>query len=63
VFFQRRFFQESNVIGPVNIFDKQENHRREKKKTRQTKAPEVMLTLLDENVKAGITAEHVLFDS
>jgi hypothetical protein len=54
--------KESNVIGPVGAFDKR-TIAGKRRKLAQTKAPEVMLTLLDEAVKAGLSAEYVLFDS
>jgi hypothetical protein len=54
--------KESNVIGPVGAFD-QRTIAGKRRKLAQTKAPEVMLTLLDEATKAGLSAGYVLFDS
>jgi hypothetical protein len=54
--------KESNVIGPVGAFDKR-TIAGKRRKLAQTKAPEVMLTLLDEALKAGLSADYVLFDS
>jgi hypothetical protein len=54
--------KESNVIGPVGAFD-QRTIAGKRRKLAQTKAPEVMLTLLDEATKAGLSADYVLFDS
>ena len=53
--------KKSNVLGPVNSFDK----RTIAGKCRvlaQTKGPEAMLKLLDEAARAGISAKYVLFD-
>ena len=52
----------SNVIGPVKSFDKR-TIAGQRRKLAQTKAPEVMLTLIDAALKAGISASDVLFDS
>ena len=52
----------SNVIGPVKSFDKR-TIAGQRRKLAQTKAPEVMLTLIDAALKAGISASYVLFDS
>jgi hypothetical protein len=54
--------KESNVIGPVGAFDKR-TIAGKRRTLAQTKAPEVMLTLLDEALKAGLSADYVLFDS
>ncbi len=54
--------KESNVIGPVGAFDKR-TIAGKRRTLAQTKAPEVMLTLLDEATKAGLSAGYVLFDS
>jgi hypothetical protein len=54
--------KESNVIGPIGAFD-QRTIAGKRRKLAQTKAPEVMLTLLDEATKAGLSADYVLFDS
>ena len=53
--------KESNVIGPVQSFDKR-TIAGKRRKLAQTKAPEVMLTLLDTARGAGLTADYVLFD-
>ena len=53
--------KESNVIGPVRSFDKR-TIAGKRRKLAQTKAPEVMLTLLDTATDAGLFADYVLFD-
>ena len=52
---------ETNVIGPVNTFDKR-TLAGKRRKLAQTKAPEVMLTLLDTATVNGLSADYVLFD-
>ena len=54
--------KESNIIGPVRSFDKR-TLAGKRRKLAQTKAPEVMLTLLDTAIHAGLSAQYVLFDS
>ena len=54
--------KDTNIIGPVKDFDKR-TLAGKRRKLAQTKAPEVMLTLLDTAVSAGLSAEYVLFDS
>ena len=51
----------SNVIGPVTTFDKR-TIAGKRRILAQTKAPEVMIRLLDKAISAGITAKYVLFD-
>ena len=53
--------KESNVIGPVHTFD-QRTIAGKRRKLAQTKAPEVMLTLLDTAASSGLSADYVLFD-
>ena len=53
--------KESNIIGPVKTFDKR-TIAGQRRKLAQTKAPEVMLTLLDTAVSSGLSADYVLFD-
>lgn len=53
--------KESNVIGPVKSFDKR-TIAGQRRKLAQTKAPEVMLTLIGTALKAGLSASYVLFD-
>lgn len=53
--------KESNVIGPVHTFDQRTIAGR-RRKLAQTKAPEVMLTLLDTAASSGLSADYVLFD-
>ena len=53
--------KESNVIGPVHTFD-QRTIAGKRRKLAQTKAPEVMLTLLDTATSSGLSADYVLFD-
>lgn len=53
--------KESNIIGPVKTFDKR-TIAGQRRKLAQTKAPEVMLTLLDTAVSCGLSADYVLFD-
>ena len=54
--------KESDIIGPVKVFDKR-TLAGKSRKLAQTKAPEAMLTLLDTAVSVGLFAEYVLFDS
>ena len=54
--------KESNIIGPVKAFDRR-TLASKRRKLAQTKAPEVMLTLLDTAVSSGLSADYVLFDS
>ena len=54
--------KDTNIIGPVKDFDRR-TLAGKRRKLAQTKAPEVMLTLLDTAVSAGLSAEYVLFDS
>ena len=53
--------KESNIIGPTKDFDKR-SIAGKRRKLAQTKAPEVMLHLLDTAVSNGISADYVLFD-
>ena len=53
--------KESNVIGPVKTFDKR-TIAGQRRKPARTKAPEVMLPLIDTALKAGLTASYVPFD-
>lgn len=53
--------KESNVIDPVKSFDKR-IIAGQRRKLAQSKAPEVMLTLIDTALKAGLSASYVLFD-
>ena len=53
--------KETNIIGPVHTFDKR-TIAGKRRKLAQTKAPEVMLTLLDTAVSSGLSADYVLFD-
>ena len=53
--------KDTNIIGPVKDFD----HRTlvgKRRKLAQTKAPEAMMTLLDTALRAGMNADHVLFN-
>lgn len=52
---------ETNVVGPVNTFDKRTLDGK-RRKLAQAKAPEVMLTLLDTATASGLAADYVLFD-
>ena len=47
---------ETTVIGPVNTFDKR-TLAGKRRKLAQTKAPEVMLTLLDTATANGLSAD------
>ena len=54
--------KDTNIIGPVKDFD----HRTlagKRRKLAQTKAPEVMISLLDTALRAGLNADYVVFDS
>ncbi len=51
----------SNIIGPAKTFDKR-IIAGQRRKLDQTKAPEVMLTLLETAVSSGLSADYVLFD-
>lgn len=53
--------KESNIIGPTKDFDKR-SIAGKRRKLAQTKAPEVMLHLLDTAVSSGLSADYVLFD-
>jgi hypothetical protein len=53
--------KESNVIGPIRNFDKR-TIAGQRRKLAQTKAPEVMLKLLDTAKSSGVFADYVLFD-
>lgn len=53
--------KESNIIGPTKDFDKR-SIAGKRRKLAQTKAPEIMLHLLDTAVSNGISADYVLFD-
>lgn len=53
--------KESNVIWPVKSFDKR-TVAGKRRKLAQTKAPDVMLKLLDTAADAGLSADYVLFD-
>ena len=50
------------MIGPTKAFDKR-TLAGKRRKLAQTKAPEVMMTLLDAATTAGLSADYVLFDS
>lgn len=52
----------SNIIGPVKSLD-QRTLAGKRRNLAQTKAPEVMLTLIDTAISAGLSAEYVLFDA
>lgn len=54
--------KESNIIGPTKTFDKR-TLAGKRRKLAQTKAPEVMMTLLDTATTTGLSADYVLFDS
>ena len=54
--------KESHIIGPTKAFDKR-TLAGKRRKLAQTKAPEVMMTLLDTATTAGLSADYVLFDS
>lgn len=54
--------KDSNIIGPVNQFDKR-TIAGKRRKLAQTKAPEVMLNLIDTATASGLSADYVLFDS
>lgn len=52
----------SNIIGPVRSFDKRTIAGR-RRKMAQSKATDVMMSLLDSARAAGLSADYVLFDS
>lgn len=52
---------ESNIIGPVSSFDKR-TIAGQRRKLAQTKAPDVMTSLIDTAITSGISAQYVLFD-
>lgn len=52
---------ESNVIGPVSSFDKR-TIAGQRRTLAQTKAPDIMMKLIDTAVASGISAQYVLFD-
>ena len=52
---------ESNVIGPVSSFDKR-TIAGQRRMLAQTKAPDVMISLIDAAITSGISAQYVLFD-
>ena len=54
--------KESHIIGPTKAFDKR-TLAGKRRKLAQTKAPEVMMNLLDTATTAGLSADYVLFDS
>lgn len=53
--------KESNVLGPVKAYDKR-TIAGQRRILAQTKAPEVMIKLLDAAISAGLSAKYVLFD-
>lgn len=53
--------KESNIIGPTKDFGKRSIVGK-RRKLAQTKAPEVMLRLLDASGSSGLSADYVLFD-
>ena len=53
--------KDSNLIGPTKEYDRR-SIAGKRRKLAQTKAPEVMLHLLDSAVSAGLSADYVLFD-
>lgn len=53
--------KESNVIGPVMDYDKR-TIAGQRRILAQTKAPDVMMKLLDTACSAGLSAQYVLFD-
>ena len=54
--------KDTNIIGPVKIFDNR-SVAGKRRKLVQTKALEAMMTLLDTALSAGMKADYVLFDS
>lgn len=54
--------KDTNIIGPVKIFDNR-TLAGKRRKLAQTKAPEAMMTLLDTALNSGLDADYVLFDS
>ena len=54
--------KDTNIIGPVKDFDNR-TLAGKRRKLAQTKAPEVMMTLLDIVLSVGLNAEYALFDS
>lgn len=54
--------KDTNIIGPVKIFDNR-TLAGKRRKLAQTKAPEAMMTLLDTALNSGLEADYVLFDS
>ena len=54
--------KDTNIIGPVKTFDNR-TLAGKRRKLAQTKAPEVMMTLLDTAISAGLKADYILFDS
>jgi len=53
--------REENLLGPDRRIDKR-SLAGKRRQLAQTKAPEVMLSLIDSAVKTGISASYVLFD-
>lgn len=53
--------KESNVLGPVKTYDRR-TVAGQRRILAQTKAPEVMIKLLDAAMSAGLSAKYVLFD-
>ena len=53
--------KDTNIIGPVKDFDSR-TIAGKRRKLAQTKAPVVMMTLLDTALNAGLKADYVLFD-
>lgn len=53
--------KDSNLIGPTKEYDRR-SIAGKRRKLAQTKAPEVMLHLLDSAVSSGLSADYVLFD-
>lgn len=54
--------KETNIIGPINSFDRR-TLAGKRRKLAQTKAPQAMMTLLDTAMLSGLSADYVLFDS
>ncbi len=54
--------KESNIIGPVNVYDKR-TIAGKRRMLAQKKATDAMLDLLDTAASAGLSADYVLFDS
>ena len=52
---------EENVIGPINAYDNR-TIAGQRRILARSKAPDVMLKLIDSAISAGISADYVLFD-